>query len=212
MFAQAKLDVFSAIEELGLEVFALNYFMAENPEISGEEHQACDKICHLLESKGIPVERNFAGLPTAFRGTIKHDESMPVKIAILTEYDALPGIGHGCGHCASGSISVHAALALHVHAGKLCGSIDIIGTPDEESTGGKITMVEQGLFNDYDFVIMIHMHSKNKVNSKFLALTAFNFKFHGRPAHAFSAPWEGEKRDERRIASDPRLRYAASAH
>ena len=114
------------------------------------------------------------------------------KIAILVEYDALPEIGHGCGHCASGSISLLSALVLNELKEQFDGQIDIIGTPDEEVMGGKISMAKKGVFEGYDYAIMIHMNNKeNAVYSKFLALDGIKIDFFGKTSHASSAPWEG---------------------
>lgn len=184
--------IFSSIDKKSEQAFQLNYFLADNPEVSGKEFLACENICNILEEHGIITERGFAGLPTAFRGTLKRDPDSDVAIAIIAEYDALPEIGHACGHSASGSMSVLAAIALHEHAAALSGNIDIIGTPDEEATGAKITMVEMGIFDKYDFAIMLHLGSKNIVKADLLALSAFHYKFKGRPSHAASAPWEGK--------------------
>ena len=183
---------FEKIDFLAREAFELNYFLAENPELSGKEYLACEKICALLESHGITVERAFAGIPTAFRGTVCEAPDSGINIGIIAEYDALPEIGHACGHCASGSLSLLAALALHECADLVPANIDIIGTPDEEATGKKIEMAEAGLFDKYDFVIMIHMDSKNKAEMKLLALSAFHYNFRGQPAHASACPWAGK--------------------
>ena len=187
---RAALDaVRSRIDELAPEAAALNYWLAANPEISGEERNACEKFCALLEEHGSAVEREFCGVPHAFRARVCESPASGINIGILAEYDALPEIGHACGHCASGSLSLLAALALH--GSGLGANVDIIGTPDEEVTGRKIDMAKAGVFDGYDFVIMIHMDSKNKIESKFLALSAFRYKFHGAPAHASACPWEG---------------------
>lgn len=189
---EVKDAVFEKIDFLAREAFELNYFLAENPELSGKEYLACEKICALLESHGITVERAFAGIPTAFRGTVCEAPDSGINIGIIAEYDALPEIGHACGHCASGSLSLLAALALHECADLVPANIDIIGTPDEEATGKKIEMAEAGLFDKYDFVIMIHMDSKNKAEMKLLALSAFHYNFRGQPAHASACPWAGK--------------------
>lgn len=177
------------IDELAPEAFALNAFLFANPEISGEEREACEKFCAMLEAHGAAVERNFCGIPTAFRARLCEAADSGVDIGILAEYDALPDIGHACGHCASGSISLLSALAL-IGSG-LAANVDIIGTPDEELNGRKIDMAKAGVFDSYDFVIMIHMDSKNKIESRFLALSSFRYNFRGAPAHAASSPWSG---------------------
>ncbi len=167
----------------------LNDYMADNPEIGGEEFNASQKIVNLLHDSGFKVEFPFAGIETAFKGTI--NEGKNIKVAILVEYDALRGMGHGCGHCASGAISILAALVLNELKDKIDVQVDIIGTPDEEMKGGKAIMAKQGVFNNYDFTIMIHMFNKNAVFTNFLALDAYNFQFTGKPAHAAASPWEG---------------------
>lgn len=192
MTATAKRKIISAINENIRQAFDLNYFLADNPEISGKEYIACETICALLEKNGIETERNFAGLATAFRGTIKSDPESDIRIAIIAEYDALPEIGHACGHCASCSVSVLAAIALKQCAEMFEGNIDIIGTPDEEASGSKIVMTELGVFDKYDFVIMLHMGTMNMVEVNLLALSAFHYIFKGCPSHAASSPWEGK--------------------
>lgn len=177
------------IEKYHEEVIALNNFMADNPEIGGEEYQSSRKIVELLQKNEIPVEYPFSGMDTAFRGIINKGKSR--KAAILVEYDALRGLGHACGHCASGSASILAALVLNELKDKIPAEIHIIGTPDEEMRGGKVPMVKLGVFNGMDFAIMIHMSNKNALFSKFLALDAYKFTFEGKPAHASSIPWEG---------------------
>ena len=99
----------------------------------------------------------FAGLETAFRGVFGADNHK-YKVAIMTEYDALPGIGHACGHCVSGSISVLAAIALAPLQDELNCDIHILGTPNEEIDGAKCAMVDQGIFNGYDMAMMIHLY------------------------------------------------------
>lgn len=177
------------IESVKDEVLSLNDFMAINPEIGGEEYKSSGAIVRLLSKHGIKVEYPFAGMDTAFRGII--NEGKDKKAGILVEYDALRGIGHGCGHCASGSISVLAALVLNMMKDQIPAEVHIIGTPDEEMRGGKVTMANNGIFDGYDFAIMIHMSNKNALYSGFLALDAYEFSFHGKPAHAASIPWEG---------------------
>lgn len=183
--------VANRIDELKQEAFSLNCDLADHPELSGEEYASCEKICKLLESHGVQVERNFSGHPTAFKGIIKEDPNSSIKIGILAEYDALPGVGHACGHCASASLSVLAALALLEHKDEIPGNIYIIGTPDEEVIGSKISMGEQGLFDDFSFVMMIHLANKSRIKMELLAWSAYYFHFSGKSAHSAASPWEG---------------------
>lgn len=177
------------IEKHSNDILKLNDFMADNPEISSEEFNASSKIVGLLRDKGMEVEYPFAGLETAFKATINKGKTR--KAAILVEYDALRGLGHACGHCASGSISILAGLILNDIKDKVDCQVDIIGTPDEEMTGSKVVMADKGIFDGYDFAIMIHMNNNSYMYSKSLALDAYEFEFFGKPAHAAASPWEG---------------------
>ena len=179
----------SEIESFRAEVMQLNDYIADNPETGSEEFKASKAIVTLLRKHGIDVEFPFNDMDTAFRGTINRGKSK--KFVILTEYDALRGLGHACGHCASGSISVFAALILNELRDSIDAQIDIIGTPDEETKGGKVYMVNDGVFNDYDAAIMIHMFNMNAVSMPFLALDSYEYIFYGAPAHASASPWEG---------------------
>lgn len=173
------------------EVFQLNYFLANHPEVSGEEYQSCEKIISILKQYGIKVQDNFCNIKTAFLGKVIEKKDALANIAILTEYDALPGIGHACGHSASAAISVLSALALKDNEQSINANIDIIGTPDEENVGLKIPMAQNGIFDAYDFVIMVHLGTKNIPNWKFLAFETYDINFIGKPAHAAASPWEG---------------------
>lgn len=179
-----------SIKKHSTEVIELNNFMADNPELSGKEFKAANEIVKMLKGKGFDnIEKPYAGMETAFKTSINKGKDR--KAAILVEYDALPGIGHGCGHCASGSISILAALVLNDLRDYLNAQIDIIGTPDEEVMGGKIVMADKEIFKKYDLAIMIHMDNKNVITPQMLALDGLLFNFIGKAAHASAAPWEG---------------------
>ncbi|EGO6122782.1 M20 family metallopeptidase, partial [Enterococcus faecalis] len=173
--------------------YDLNDFLARNPEISGQEFQSVAYILSVLKKKNILIEENVAGLNTAFIAHVIEGEPEQPKIGIIMEYDALPEIGHACGHCASGSLSLLAALTLKEMANEVPASIDLIGTPNEEVTGDKIKMAQAGIFDDYAFVIMIHMNSNQTWPAcHFLALSEIRATFTGKTAHAAAAPWQGE--------------------
>lgn len=168
----------------------LNDFMADNPEVATEEFKSSQKIVDLLRSEGFEVEYPFCDIATAFRGICGKNEHSH-KIAVLAEYDALPEIGHACGHCLSGSISVLAAVALKDLQDELDADVHIIGTPEEEVDGAKCRMVDAGVFDSYDMAIMIHLYDQNLLYCTLLALSTYQFTFHGKAAHASAAPWEG---------------------
>lgn len=171
------------------EVFGLNDYMAQNPETGSEEYKSSAAIVRLLREHGIETEYPFAGFETAFIGRINPEKKN--RMALLTEYDALNGIGHACGHCASGSGSVLAALVFGEARDRLDFGVDIIGTPDEEISGIKCLMADKGVFDGYDFAIMVHMGGCTAAKVDFIALDGLGFKWHGQPAHAAGAPEKG---------------------
>lgn len=172
--------------------FALNEYVFNNPELPNKEFLAYNKYLEMLKKEGIEVEEKFLGIETAFKATINEDANSDIKIGILAEYDALPEIGHACGHSASGALSFLAALGLYKSKEDLQGNIYLFGTPGEEYNGAKTDLANSGLFNDYSYVIMIHMSDKNQPTSKFMALDAYDFEFFGSPAHAAASPWSGK--------------------
>lgn len=172
------------------EIYALNDDIARHPELGSAEFKTSRKIVELLRSHGIEVAYPFAGMQTAFKASINPGGKK--KAALLAEYDALPEIGHGCGHCASGSASVMAILAVNEIRTQLGDvQIDIIGTPDEEWGGGKVIMQRKGVFDEYDFAAMVHMMDKNQSAMQFYALDGMKFVFKGAPAHAAACPEKG---------------------
>jgi amidohydrolase len=137
-----------------------------------------------------------AGMTTAFKAQLGKNKGEHPRVAILAEYDALPGLGHGCGHNLIGTSAIGAGLALEEVAPDLPGSIWVLGTPAEESaapnSGGKVHMVNAGIFDDVDAAIMFHPGTETAVTlDRSLAARGFEFYFHGRAAHAAGAPEEG---------------------
>lgn len=161
-----------------------------NPELSFHEHKAQQWLIEPLEAAGFTVEKGIAGLDTSFRATWEGSPGGPT-VALLAEYDALPAIGHGCGHNLIGTASVGAALALKDACPQLPGKIVVLGTPAEEEGGGKIIMCGEGVFDDIDAVMMVHPQSKTMVLRGALACVDATFTFHGKQAHASSSPEKG---------------------
>ena len=168
-----------------------------HPEIGHQEVEAARRLTGLLEGDGIPVEMGTAGMATAFKAELPGGQRVArPRVAILAEYDALPGLGHGCGHNLIGTSAIGAALALKEVMPRLDGSIWVLGTPAEESaapnSGGKVHMVNAGIFADVDAAIMFHPATETAVTlDRSLAARGFEFYFHGRAAHAAGAPEEG---------------------
>jgi amidohydrolase len=160
------------------------------PEIAFEEHQSMALLADLAEKSGYQVDRGIAGLPTAFRARRASPKEGPT-IAFLAEYDALPDLGHACGHNLIGTSSTGAALAMLAVLDSLPGTITLIGTPAEEKGGGKIILLEAGIFESVDIAMMVHPSTKTMTTRTSLAASPIFFEFFGKPAHASSSPETG---------------------
>ncbi len=189
-YAQMKAKINQAMGNYKGEMIKLSDCIADNPELPGQEFETSKKVVSLLREHGYNVEYPFAGSNSAFRGVFGADKHK-YKIAILAEYDALPELGHACGHCLSCAASVLAALSLKDLQDDLNADIHIIGTPDEEHRGYKCVMCNQGIFDKYDMSIMVHMYNSNWIMPKLKAVDEFIYEFEGKAAHASAAPWEG---------------------
>lgn len=183
--------LFEGIEEFQEVAFELSYHLTDNPELPGEEYESSKKIVEILNRHKIDSHVNYYDLETAFIGKVIEKPESPINIGIITEYDALPEIGHACGHSASAAISVLSALVLKANEANINANVDIIGTPDEENEGLKIPMTDNGAFDKYDFVIMVHLDTQNSPNGKFLAFETYHIDFIGKPAHTAASPWDG---------------------
>lgn len=169
----------------------------QNPELGLREYKAAKLLTSELEKNGFKIENCFMKIETAFKGEFEGNAESPT-IALLAEYDALPEIGHGCGHNFIAISTLAAALAISKVMKNLDGKLIIIGTPDEEGTAkgskdskSKVKMVNNGVFDNIDAVIEIHPYSKNAVDAKFLALDAIEIVFRGKAAHAAASPEKG---------------------
>ena len=183
-----------ALQEYCGKAFALNYQIAGDPELSGAEYHACAAFVRECRALGMATEERFTQQPTAFRAAAWRAERPLFRAAVLAEYDALPDIGHGCGHAANGAISFLAAAALRRlgQAEGLPFDVDLIGTPDEDLHGGKVIMCRADVFKAYDVAVMVHVSAnETNPNCRFLALNDFLIRFHGQTAHAAAVPWQG---------------------
>jgi amidohydrolase len=188
--------VCQAIDRRAAELIETADWIHAHPEIGHQEVEASRRLSGLLQAAGIPVEMGTAGMATAFKAELGGEKAARPRVAILAEYDALPGLGHGCGHNLIGTSAVGAGLALSEVIPELNGSIWVLGTPAEESaapnSGGKVHMVNAGVFEDVDAAIMFHPGTETAVTmDRSLAARGFEFYFHGRAAHAAGAPDEG---------------------
>lgn len=184
-------QIINKIDKLEPELIEICKFIHQNPELGLKEYKACSLLCDVLEKNGFKVKKGVAGLKTAFIASISHSNDKPV-IAFICEYDALPDIGHGCGHNIIATGSLGAALGVKEIFSKLKqGKLLVIGTPAEETTNGKVTMIKAGIFNNIDAAMMIHPSNHNYVTRKALGLIPVDVEFFGKPAHAAASPEQG---------------------
>ena len=162
----------------------------DNPELGMKEFKACKWQTDLLEKYGFQVERNLCGFQTAYRASYKSGKTGP-KIAMMAEYDALPGLGHGCGHNLIAMMSLGSGLVLKEFAEELGGEIYVIGTPAEETAGTKVEMSRQGVFDEMDVAMMAHPFFRNTDSANYMAIIGRRYEFFGKPSHAASAPDAG---------------------
>ena len=170
----------------------LAVWLGEHPEISRQEKESSARIVSLLRDAGFSVETDLADLPYSFRAVkLPEGKTLKHRMAVLTEYDALPGLGHACGHNLSCAVSVLAGLALNGLQEDLDTEIHIVGTPREEVIEGKVALEKAGVWNAYDFAMMVHMDADNMTSPIALATSQLSVVYTGRSSHASGAPWLG---------------------
>lgn len=167
---------------------ALSHRVHEHPELAFEEERSADWCAEVLAEGGLEVEMGICDLPTAFSATAG---SGPLTIAICAEYDALPGIGHACGHNVIASAGVGAGLALARLADDLGITVRVLGTPAEEGGGGKILMMERGGFDGVNAAMMVHPAPGELDRMPCLAVEHYDVIYHGKEAHASGFPDRG---------------------
>ncbi len=188
-----------AIEGARSELVEVSLDIHAHPELNYEEQHAAALLSGTLEKHGFQVERGVGGVETAFTATLPGGGGFGPTVAILAEYDALPDIGHGCGHNLIAMAAIGAGLGLQANLDKLPGKIMVIGTPAEEGGGGKIRMLDGGVFKGVDAVLSSHPSSNRTViptdiplgESWSLAMVGYRYIFHGKAAHAAAVPHEG---------------------
>ena len=188
-----KEQLFKFIEENQKEFEVIAKEIFDHPETSNHEYFGRDILASKLEEHGFEVIKEIAGHPTAFTAVKKSKKPGPTLV-FLAEYDALVGLGHGCGHNLIGTISALSAIALSKQLEQLGGEIRVYGTPGEEggeNGSSKGSFVMRGYFNDVDAALEIHPEYRNAPTPKSLALDAVEIEFFGRAAHAGSAPEKG---------------------
>lgn len=172
------------------ELERISEYIYMNPEEGHKEYKASAILIQSLEEHGFSVDKGIYGIETAFRGVYKSGKEGP-KIVFLCEYDALPGIGHGCGHNLIAAMGLGAGYGLKSVIDDIGGSIVVLGTPAEETSGAKVEMVRQGEFQGAAAAMMVHPNPVTEESGSSLALEALRFEYTGKASHAAAAPEEG---------------------
>jgi amidohydrolase len=189
---ELKARAAAAVETARPEILELSRRIHANPEPAFEEHRAAAWCAEALARAGFRVELPAGRLATAVRGRLVGGRGADgPRIGVLAEYDALPGLGHGCGHNTMAASGVGAALALAAVRDAFAGEIVFLGTPAEERGSGKQFMLDDGLFEGLDAALLFHPGDRDMVGCLLLASEDVDVTFGGRAAHAASEPWEG---------------------
>ncbi|MBI3749193.1 MAG: M20 family metallopeptidase [Chloroflexi bacterium] len=191
-FADAKAAIAAAVDAARTEILDLSHRIHANPEPAFEEVRAATWIAEMLARHGFEVDHPAGRLATAIRAVRRGGRGGPgPRVGILAEYDALPGLGHGCGHNTMAASGVGAAIALAAIADSLPGEVVFLGTPAEERGSGKQFMIDDGLFEGIDAALLYHPCDRNHVETHPLASEDVDVVFTGLQAHASSDPWMG---------------------
>lgn len=182
--------VWNIINELEKEFVELSDSILENPELGNEEFYACKLHTNVLKKHGFSIEENYMNQKTGFKAVYNSKKEGPT-IAYLSEYDALPGIGHGCGHNILGTVSTGSGIVLKEILDEIGGKVVVFGTPAEETSGAKVIYADNGAFEDVDIALVAHPNSEYNLSGTSLAMEAIQFEFTGKTSHAAAAPEKG---------------------
>src|SRR6476619_5723533 len=186
--ATASATVEEAVMRWRGDLIELSHSIHADPELAFDEHRSCAKTQALVAERGFEITAAPGGLDTAFRAEFG---SGPLVIGVCAEYDALPGIGHACGHNIIAAAAVGTALALAEVADELGLTVVLLGTPAEEAGGGKVLLLNAGAFDDIAATVMIHPGPIDIARARSLALSQVEVTYRGREAHAAVAPYLG---------------------
>ncbi len=179
------------VDSLRDEIIACSRHLHANPELSGKEFKSAAHLGDIARRHGFDVEMDVGGLTTAFAAHHPATAAPGPRFAYLAEYDALPVVGHGCGHNLIGTAGTYAAIALAHAAASLPGQVLLFGTPEEETIGGKIVMLDAGLFDEVDAAMMVHPGNDTEIAYTTSACLCPVIEFHGKSAHVASGAWKG---------------------
>ncbi len=183
-----KTMVCAEVDRLADQLLYASHEIHAHPELNFEEHFAHDLLVEQLQSAGLEPTAHAYGIDTAFEASIGDSG---FDVAVLCEYDALPAIGHACGHNVIATAGLGAGLAAAAVAAQAGGTLRILGTPAEEGGGGKIDLARRGAFERVGAAMMVHPADADLIAMDCLALQELHVQFHGKAAHAAAAPWEG---------------------
>ncbi|GFG72960.1 M20 family metallopeptidase [Mycobacterium botniense] len=181
-------SVEQAVRRRGAELVELSHAIHAEPELAFAEHRSCAKTQALVAERGFEITASAGGLDTAFRADFGNG---PLVVGVCAEYDALPGIGHACGHNIIAAAGVGAALGLAEVADELGLKVALLGTPAEEFGGGKALMLQAGTFDDIAVAVMVHPGPIDMAGMRSLALSEVTVHYRGRESHAAVAPYQG---------------------
>ncbi len=183
-----KTAVCAEVDRLADQLLHASHEIHAHPELNFDEHFAHDLLVDQLRSAGLQTTEHAYGVDTAFEAAVGDSG---FNVAVLCEYDALPGIGHACGHNIIATAGLGAGLAAATVAAQAGGTLRIMGTPAEEGGGGKIAMARRGAFDHVGAAMMVHPADADLISMDTIALQELHVQFHGKAAHAAAAPWDG---------------------
>lgn len=185
---KSKLNV--ELETIKHDLWEMSDHLYDNPELGDKEFESMKLLTNYLATHNFDIETDIVNRPTAFKATFTNDQPGPT-IAFLAEYDALPGVGHGCGHNMIGTMSVGAGVLLSKVVDHTGGTVIVLGTPAEETNGAKVPMSKEGIFDDVDVAMMVHPAGQSYESGESLAMDALQFTYKGKSSHAAAAPEKG---------------------
>lgn len=191
MGIKSQEEINKIIKQLRPELQELSEYIYDHPELGHEEVKSSKAHVELLKKHGFDVEYPYLGIDTAFKAVYKGNKEGPT-LAYLSEYDALPGIGHGCGHNILGATDTGAGIVLSKLVDDVGGTVVVLGTPAEETNGDKVTMADAGTFDDIDVAFCTHPSDGYYASGTSMAMEAVEFRFYGKTAHAAASPFEGK--------------------
>ncbi|MUV37008.1 Peptidase M20 domain-containing protein [Lentibacillus sp. JNUCC-1] len=180
----------TALKSIEQQLFEIGDTLYENPELGDEEFQSMQLLVDFLKQHHFQVETGIINRPTAFKAVFTSDRPGPT-IAFLAEYDALPEVGHGCGHNLIAAMGVGAGVTLSKVVHETGGKVMVIGTPAEETNGAKVAMSEAGVFDDVDVAMMVHGADQSYASGSTSAMEALQFTYTGKASHAAAEPEAG---------------------